>query len=104
MTIVNSLADAAIKSSPDPVSGVAIGALSGGVVGTVATGAALHTAGVTVAGVATAISTIGAGATATAIATFAAPIILPAAAGAAIVGGVFGTINWMKGGCKPIKW
>ena len=90
--------------APDPITGTVGGALGGTVVGTVATGAALHGAGVTVASVVATASTFGVGATASAIGAFAAPIILPAIWCCAAYGAVHGTVNWLKGGCKIPKW
>jgi hypothetical protein len=79
---------------PDPIIGATYGAAGGAVVGTVATGAALHGAGLTISGIVVTASTIGAGATASAIGAFAAPIVLPAIGCCAVYGAGKGLINW----------
>lgn len=90
--------------APEPVAGTALGAVGGTAVGTVATGAALHGAGVTVGTVVASASTVGVGATASALCTVAAPIILPAIGCCAVYGAASGLANWIKGGFKnPYK-
>ena len=90
--------------APEPVAGAALGAVGGTAVGTVATGAALHGAGVTVGAVVASASTVGVGATASALCAVAAPIVGPAIVCCAGYGAIHGLANWIKGGFKnPYK-
>lgn len=84
--------------APEPVAGAALGAVGGTAVGTVATGAALHSAGYTVGAVFASASTVGIGATASALCTIAAPIVVPAIGCCALYGAARGFLNWGKGG------
>lgn len=89
-----------LNYAPEPVLGAALGATGGTVVGTVASAAALHTAGVTVGSVVATASTFGVATTATALGALAAPIMGPAIGCCAIYGACRGLVNWAKNDFK----
>jgi len=90
----------ALEHAPDPITGTVGGVIGGSLVGTVATGVALHGAGFTVASVVATASTVGVGAAVSTIGVVASPIFGAAVGCCALYGAVKGTMNWVKGGCK----